>query len=289
MVTSSPLPSHPDRRLLLEKLFNFRDLGGYPTADGRQVRWRTLYRSDGFHRLGVDDLQAVADLGLKTVLDLRTPREVEEWGRFPVEHIPVEFLHLPFMETTWDPATITAETVAHEFLAARYLDMLETGAVAIARGLRTLADPVRCPAVFHCAVGKDRTGVMAAVVLALLGVSDADIADDYGLSAEAMERFTAWVKDTDPEAAESMARHAAFLSAPPEAVHGFLDGVRERYDSIEGYVASIGVDPAVVGRLRANLLAPPISRRPGSPPTGAWPPGQRHTRPRLPAPRPAGR
>jgi protein-tyrosine phosphatase len=144
---------------------------------------------------------------------------------------------------------------AADFLANRYLEMLEEGGPSIARALRILADPSSLPLVFHCAAGKDRTGVVAAIVLDVLGVQDDDIADDYSLSRLGMDRFKAWIIETYPEAADAMSdQPQAFLDAPTEAMHLFLSGLRERHGSVHEYVTSLGVTGDVIEAVRENLL-----------------------------------
>jgi protein-tyrosine phosphatase len=247
-----------ERRLELAKVFNFRDLGGYHTAGGQQTKWRALYRADGVHRLSGDDLEAVRVLGLRTVLDLRTPDEIETRGRFPVDDHPVDWHHLPMITAAWDPEILRIEAEAEVFLADRYLEMLEQGADAIRTALTLLADPESYPALFHCAAGKDRTGVLAALVLALVGVSDDDVADDYGMSAASMESLIAWLAENFPEARDAMVNQpSAFMQAPAGAMHRFLDAVRARYGSVEGFVTDdLGVDPGVIDGVRAALLEP---------------------------------
>jgi protein-tyrosine phosphatase len=110
--------------------------------------------------------------------------------------------------------------------------------------------------VFHCAAGKDRTGVVAAVLLGVLGVGDDDIADDYSLSRLGMTRFKEWIVDNFPEAADAMSKQPdAFLAAPVEAMHLFLDRVRDTFGSFDAYVAGLGVDDQTVDAVRRNLLA----------------------------------
>ena len=245
----------PERHLALESIFNFRDLGGYETSDGRAVRWRRVYRADGVHRLGGDDLERVRALGIRTVLDLRTDGEVEARGRFPVDAHPVAYHHLPLLEATWDPRTLNADTPAARFLADRYLDMLVEGAAAIAAALHLLGDAGSYPLLFHCAAGKDRTGVLAATVLSLLGVADDDIARDYALSREGMGRMTTWLEENAPEAVDAMAdQPAAFLSAPPAAMRLFLDSMRSRHGSMQDYAEAIGIAEDLLHRVRENLL-----------------------------------
>jgi protein tyrosine/serine phosphatase len=243
------LDAELDRHLPFDVVFNFRDLGGYTTADGATVKWRTLFRADGVHRLTVDDL---GPLGVRTVLDLRTPMELER-GRFT--HDSIGYHHLPIFEETWSRESLDENTDPVTFLADRYIDMLATGRDAIARALHILGDEASLPLVFHCAAGKDRTGVVAAIVLSVLGVSDDDIATDYSLSRLGMPRFKEWIIATYPEAADAMSdQPAAFLAAPVEAMHLFLERVRSGYGSMHDYVADLGVTDETLDAVRANLL-----------------------------------
>ncbi|MGH9116828.1 MAG: tyrosine-protein phosphatase [Acidimicrobiales bacterium] len=245
-----------DRHLPFETVFNFRDLGGYPAADGRTVKWRTVFRADGLHRLSGADVALFADLGVRTVLDLRTHAELEERGRIGAGgEVEVHWHHLPLMDVHWDPDAYDEALGADRYLADRYLDMLETGRAGIAGGLRIIADRESTPLVFHCAAGKDRTGVLAALTLSLLGVSDDDVAADYALSTLAVERFTAWMAVNAPEVLEELAKiPEAFTRSPVEAMRLFLGDLRARYGSVVGYAADVGVDRAAIGALRDQLL-----------------------------------
>lgn len=248
-MTSNTLARH----IACDGAFNVRDLGGYRAGDGRTVRWRTLFRADGLHRVEAADRDVLAALGWRTVLDLRTVVEVES-GSYVRDGVDV--VHLPLLRETWDAAALAAhdaEPVA--FLAARYLEMAEHGADAIAAAFEVLAASTRLPVVFHCSAGKDRTGVLAALVLATLGVDDDEIADDYHRSAAAMDGLVAWITAHRPEVAEHIARQpAAFLACPPQAIVAFLDGLRARHDGVHGYLADIGVDARTIESLADVLL-----------------------------------
>ena len=238
-----------DRHLPFEVVFNFRDLGGYGTADGRSVKWRTVFRADGVHRLSVDDL---APLGVRTVLDLRTHDELER-GRFT--HDSIGYHHLPILQTPWTEQEFEGELDAVTFLADRYVDMLDEGRDSIAGALHIMSDESSLPLVFHCAAGKDRTGVVAAILLSVLGVRDDDIADDYSLSRLGMSRFKEWIITTFPDYADSMSQQPdAFLAAPAEAMHLFLERVRATFGSVDTYVAGLGVGDTTLDAVRRNLL-----------------------------------
>jgi protein-tyrosine phosphatase len=241
------------RHIGSEGAFNIRDLGGYETTDGRTVRWDLLYRADGLHRIPVEGTAALQPLGWRTVLDLRTTTEVEA-GAFASAGLDV--VHLPVIREVWGiPDEDDVDPV--EFLSAQYLRMLDEGAPAIAAAFTILASADRLPAVFHCSAGKDRTGVLAALVLSSIGVPDDTIAADYHLSASAMDQLVAWLTATRPDLLEEMARQPkAYLACPPEAMHAFLAALRARFGSVAGYLDGIGVPADVRSALREVLLQP---------------------------------
>ena len=247
--------NHPRRLIGLEAVHNFRDLGGYATADGRSTRWRTLFRSDGLYRLrGADDMSRVRQLGLKSVIDLRTEREQREQGIFPTDDIKVTFHHLSIVDVTWSDTETPEFDDEVEFLVWGYRDMLEIGSSRFADAMHVLAQTESLPAVFHCAAGKDRTGVLAALLLSSLGVEDAHICADYGLTQDAMRRSIAWSKVHRPELAERYATiPKAYLAADPRAMQIILTELAQQHGSVRNYVREIGVDDATVEAL-GNLL-----------------------------------
>jgi protein-tyrosine phosphatase len=239
----------PSRHVAHDLVFNLRDLGGYHTADGRSTRWGRLFRGDGLHRLAAADVTA---LGLVTVLDLRTEREISERGR--VEADGVDWHHLPVLQETWDPTWATPDVTPARFLADRYLVMLAEGEEALGRALRVLADVDRLPAAFHCAAGKDRTGLLAALVLGSLGVDRASIVGDYALTAASMERVLETMR-RDPERAGAVdAAPRSFFAAEPDAIDRVLDDLEHRHGSVRSYVRALGVDDDVLRALDAALL-----------------------------------
>lgn len=251
------LLADPRRRVVLQTVHNCRDLGGYPTGDGSVTRWGQLYRADGFHRMTADDLAIVRSLGLRTVVDLRTHGELEERGHFPHHEIEVDFVHHPILDRTWDEAEMLGTRTDHEFLVHAYTLMLAEGAPNFAGAISQLARPGALPAVFHCAAGKDRTGILAALLLGSLGVPRAVVLGDYALTGEAMARMREWALREFPEAASRIAETpSAFLAALPDALGEVLDAVVDEHGSIRRYVESIGVAPEALDALAASVLQP---------------------------------
>ena len=249
----------PRRLVELEAVHNFRDLGGYAIAGGRRIGWGRLFRADGLYRLTDADIEIIDAIGVRTVIDLRSSPELDQHGCFPVDRLPVDFHHLSILDATWQrgdlPPVADTEQGAIEFLTWAYADMLATGADRFARAIHVLAAAESMPAVFHCAAGKDRTGVLAALILGGLGVDHEVIVADYALTAAAMQRMRTWVPIHRPEVAQQFGETPAFmLAASPEAMRNTLDRLVADHGSIVRYLESIGVDASVLERLAAVLV-----------------------------------
>lgn len=240
----------PTRLLPLAGTVNFRDVGGYPTEDGHRVRWRRLFRADSLNRLTEEDRGAIRHLGVVTVVDLRTTVEVEE-GRFPVEQVPVAFHHLPFMESVPDPEVFAA---VPGLLGSTYVDMLDEAGHMVAAAVEVLADPTNQPAIYHCTAGKDRTGVLSAMILGLLGVPDEVIVEDYALSAHAMAALKERLAERYPDFADQIRDATEMFSAAPENMERLLATIRERHGSFEDCARALGITASTVASLRSSLL-----------------------------------
>jgi hypothetical protein len=236
------------RWIEFEGCANFRDLGGHVTATGEAVRYGRLYRSDTLESLTDDDHQRLEALGIATVIDLRAPGEIEKRGRLDLTRHRVRYLHLPLVDVVSDPATLDpAEVSRPDFPVLGYRQILADGADRLAVLLRTLVEPGAMPAVFHCIAGKDRTGLVAAVILRLLGVPQPEVVAEYALSEGRTRHSSA--------PAELKQRYPHLFGAPRDTMAGLLSSVEESCGSMAGYVASLGVGPDIVERLSCALLA----------------------------------
>ena len=244
---------NPARHIELEASFNFRDLGGYATTDGRQTRWGCLYRSDSLQWLTPADAGLLLRLGLKTILDLRSTLELTTEGR-SLHLDAAEYRHHPMFEYDALPFPLYKQGDPQPVTADFYLTLATSCGPAIAAAIGVIADGEH-PLVFHCAQGKDRTGILAAILLAALGVPNETIVADYALSERAIDPTFAWATANSKELEQKLASLPGWmLQSAPEFMAQFLDGLLSRFETIEQYLAEIGVDQTTLERLRDRIL-----------------------------------
>jgi protein-tyrosine phosphatase len=241
----------PSRHVSFERLHNFRDFGGYPAAEGRRVHWGRLYRSDSLGKLAGDDLAQFAALGVRTVIDLRHSWEVDAAGRVPAA-AGLDYHNLSIEHRPYDQSKLSDVIDPVRFLADRYAEVASDGVAEIGQALRVIAEAGRAPLVIHCASGKDRTGMLAAIVLSLLGVGDEDIVADFGLTGLATERLIADWHAFYP-GRELLWPH--YGTAPPELMRVFLTELAATYGSVRQYVTGyLGVSDLVIADLARLYL-----------------------------------
>ena len=254
------------RLVPLQGSFNFRDLGGYRGSEGRLTRWGRLYRADALHELTPADVGQIRQLGLRTIVDLRTERELAASGRGPLEREDLAFHHLAVVregvrgdgtsDRSGDGESVAAPAPAGDDLAERYLWYLDVGRTSLVEALTLLGGGEHYPLVFHCAAGKDRTGVLAALVLSILGVDRKVMVADYVITAERlrfiMER---WLED--PAFAERMAKvPASRFSVEAPTMEGFLDQLQVRYGGAREWALDAGIPTEVLDQMTDLMLAP---------------------------------
>ncbi|TMA34504.1 MAG: tyrosine-protein phosphatase [Deltaproteobacteria bacterium] len=241
-----------ERRVTVEGCLNFRDLGGYPTADGGTLRWRQLFRADGLHALSPRGVATLRDeIALGDIIDLRSSAELALDGRGLLEREPIRFHHLPLFDGGRAQRNPTADIAS---LADLYFGMIDFAREPIAKVITVLAR-TRDPAVFHCAAGKDRTGVISALVLSLLDVRDEVIVADYAATREALDAIVERLMSSEGYQGMFEELPPDTLHANPETMEAFLARVRAEFGGMADYAREIGVDGADVERLRARMVA----------------------------------
>ena len=252
MDSASAVGPHPERRIPLSGPLNFRDLGGYDTVDGRRVRWRRLFRSDSLSPVTADDARLLTkELGLVAVVDLRTARELEREGRGGLADVALHYHHIPLIEEIkTDP-----DGLWHRSLHEVYTHLLDEAAAPIRDALSAVASEVaEHPTVFHCTAGKDRTGIVAALVLALLGVSDEDIVADYVLTQDVMPEMIERFPRRLLRSGDGPHYPSPVLRAEADTMRQTLAVLAEEYGSAGGWAERAALDPAVATKLRTALL-----------------------------------
>jgi protein-tyrosine phosphatase len=248
------IDDYEDRHHRFEGCFNFRDIGGYPTKDGRTVRWGRYFRAGRQNHMTTADLERLRALGITTQIDLRKPEEIREQGRGPLEAMGASYHHLPVIP---DGGTDQLSRVVGDtgISGKRYLAYLDFGPDAWLKMFEIFARTSSHPIVLHCTAGKDRTGVSTAFLLSVLGVEPALIEADYALTNLDVARQTDFIERTVGYP-EGMGReslmHAA--SVPVRAIGDFLDGLEARWGGPLGYLRSIGISEATINTVRGAFL-----------------------------------
>ena len=246
------------RDLAWDGLLNVRDLGGHPTEDGGETRFGSIVRADSVRQLSDEGWAELVDYGVKTVVDLRADEELEA---DPPAELPVEVLHVPFMETdTADWQAIEGELedavkAAPDVATATrdvYLIFLERFNRNVAAAVRAVANAPAGGVVIHCAGGKDRTGLLTALLLHLAGVGTDEIAKDYALSEERLRtRHEQWLAQAESE--EERERLKRISQTPPDSMRGVFEELERRYGSVEDFLRNAGLTDDELARARARL------------------------------------
>lgn len=261
------------RHIALQGALNFRDFGGYPTADGQRLRWRRLFRSDRLSSLTPDDYSVLDELKIQVVCDLRRPSELERAPTRWVSQQAPELLHLPLLsETQFASLERTRKDIpiSNDVLAVREV-MLEIYRFLVtdesvfpwyAQMLERLANLDEGGILIHCSGGKDRTGVSCALIQTLLGVDRRQVFEDFMLSRVYYTQRVD-LSSRVPQAAggnmqgDDLEAWRPVFDVEPAYLETAFSELESRYDSVEDFfVRGVGVEPGLLARLRAQLLEP---------------------------------
>ncbi len=251
-----------ERQIMLEGAVNFRDIGGYKTSDGREVKWGRVFRSDGLARLTAGDHVVLQGLGIRRVFDFRTAAEVAE----APDHLPadgsVRHINLPvthgkidFIDAMTRLKTGDISWLSPEFMVEGYIQNLEQAGPVWGEVLNSIAGSDEPAFLFHCTGGKDRTGTCAALILLMLGVAEDSVIQDHQLSNDCIaamlpkvfEMMASW--GVDPE------KLVPYFTAPLEGIQALLAHLRTHYGTAARYLETrAAVTIETQERLKSALL-----------------------------------
>lgn len=241
---------HPTRHLQLEGTYNVRDTGGYATEDGQTTRWRTLLRGDSLHQLTNAGQAELVAAGLRTVIDLRHAAELAESPNVFATSTTVRYLNVPLIENA--PRAVEAPST----LADIYEGIIAASHARIRQIFAALAEPGAFPALVHCTAGKDRTGIVVALLLGTAGVPAATVAADYALTETFLGReWLAERKRIIVASGGNWARFETLMGSPEELMLRTLADIEARYGGVRQYLLAIGVPRAHLDAVRAALCS----------------------------------
>ncbi|RXZ38800.1 tyrosine-protein phosphatase [Oxalobacteraceae bacterium CAVE-383] len=248
------------RHITLGGVCNLRDLGGYPVADGGSTRWGQVLRSDSPHALQSNDMSALVEAGLTKVVDLRDASEIARHPNPFRIHGSVHYNHVPLFAHLDLRAHLARAAKVDDVLLELYCEVLTERQQALYAALSAIADAEPGAVLFHCTVGKDRTGVLAALLLAAVGASKDDIIADYALTSGRIDgirqsmlaKFAAGridgCKGADRQSFISL------FSSEPSTMRGMLDYLDGRYGGIDAYLHVLDPGQTLRKKLRARML-----------------------------------
>ena len=236
----------------MEGCVNFRDLGGYRNSSGQPVRWRRLFRSDALQDMtSTDTALAVDDLNIGLVVDLRNTNEAQRDGRGPLAETETGYRHIPLLDARGAIPPFAGGDIA-ERLTTTYQWLVRNSGSGVAEAISSISETLEQGqgAVFHCSAGKDRTGLLAAMILEVLGVDQENISADYMLTIEAVDGIVERIKRIEQGSSPT----AQTLAPQPSAFQAFQDTLRGEYGGAEAYLRTNGLSDETLNALRRNLL-----------------------------------
>ena len=244
------------RHLRLEGTYNVRDIGGYRTTDGRHTRWRRLLRADSLHRLTPASQAALVDYGVRTVIDLRFAHELASEPNVFANSTAAAYHHMDMIGDALQAELDGLPPAAGhlERILRIYTMMIDHRQRRLCEILSMLATPGVLPALVHCRGGKDRTGVIAAFALGLVGVPAETIAEDYALSARFLLKRSLDEQAPDLEAHYTSEQEYQRDCCPPDVMLGTLRHLDECYGGPQAYLLEGGLSPEQIERLRNELV-----------------------------------
>ena len=243
------------RHILVPGAHNVRDLGGYRTSSGLIIPWRRFIRADSLHRIDGAGVDILMQAGLSTVIDLRSPSEAAEAPN-PLQYSSdVEFYNLPVFDELAPAALGQAEATHDDPLLQFYLTALHSRPSAFKDIFAAMAEAKDGAIIFNCTAGKDRTGLIAALLLSLAGVTRKDVIADYVLTAELIPELVAEFLELSRQRGGDVESYARMLRSPPQTMASALDTLDHSFGGARGYLEHAGVPEIQIVRILEKLVS----------------------------------
>ena len=226
-------------RLDVQGTYNIRDLGGLPIVNGGMTRRHKFIRAGNLDQLPLSSQKQLIDYGVKTVIDLRDEWEVQQYPNVFAQSSDVTYRNLPLIgdhlthSDAWEEKT-KHYTELHE-LYCNYIDYCQTQIGAI---MTTIAQS-ESTTIFHCYAGKDRTGIIACLLLGALGVSDHLIANDYSQSNHEITHLIEQWRDYAIQHGQDMQQHERDSASKTTTMLKTLTYIRQQYGTISNYFDNV--------------------------------------------------
>ncbi len=235
------------RHLALEGSYNIRDIGGYATLDGHSIRWRTLLRADSPNNLSLVNQRILLNYPIHTVIDLRRSSELQESPSIFAQSSLIKYANISLLEDEYKIAQVQS-------LEALYRLMLETYQQQIKLVIEIMAQEDTFPCLLHCTIGKDRTGLIVALLLSISNVPTTTIADDYALSEQYLDPLFKLLRPKAERRGANMQRLAWVIQARRETMLATLAYLEEQYGGVRNYLTSLGITDQQISAIRSQLI-----------------------------------
>ncbi|HEX4217723.1 MAG TPA: tyrosine-protein phosphatase [Acidimicrobiales bacterium] len=248
------------RRIHISGTHNLRDIGGYPTLDGRTTRWGRVMRSDALHRVDKLGLIGLTDLKIRTLVDLRGAAERNAGPSparaFGARIIPCTLFDPEGLERGIEQSPRSGASLS-SLAAEVYWTIVRERGELLSQAVGSLAEPGALPAIVHCTAGKDRTGIVVALLLASLGVPEEVVVADYAATNLFLtDDFVAVLTTNLPMELDPVERQA-LLAADPMLMGEILVTIREEHGSVRDFLLHYGLRPEQLVTLEDELLHVP--------------------------------
>jgi protein-tyrosine phosphatase len=238
-----------EKLIMLEGTYNLRELGGYRAPNGQTILKHKLLRSDGLHSLSKADEAFLIKYGVRTIIDLRSTREVEERPDTFMHDPDIQYVHVPFLDRMLNNAS---DMIKMDSLANVYIDILKNNQPSIKKVFNIISYNINNGVLFHCAAGKDRTGVIAMLLLLLCDIEKETIIEDYSWSATLMEPVFIHQKQKIANAGYEVP--AFIFESNKDDARITLQYIEDNYENVQNYLVAVGIEKNEQQHLKEAFL-----------------------------------